>query len=53
MVFGAGNINSPVMIVGEAPGEKEETSNLPFQGDVGILLEKMLLAINIKRKKYI
>ena len=39
------------MIVGEAPGEKEETSNLPFQGDVGILLEKMLLAINIKKEK--
>jgi len=51
MVFGAGNINSPVMIVGEAPGEKEEISNLPFQGDVGILLEKMLLAINIKKEK--
>jgi len=51
MVFGAGNINSPVMIVGEAPGEKEETLNLPFQGDVGILLEKMLLAINIKKEK--
>ena len=51
MVFGVGNINSPVMIVGEAPGEKEEISNLPFQGDVGILLEKMLLAINIKKEK--
>ena len=35
------------MIVGEAPGKEEERSGKTFQGDVGSLLKKMLLAINI------
>ena len=48
LIMGAGKINSPVMIIGEAPGGEEESSGLPFQGAVGILLNKMLLAINIK-----
>ncbi len=49
-VFGEGNINSPIMLIGEAPGMEEEKSGLPFKGDVGELLNKMLIAINIKRK---
>ena len=39
------------MLIGEAPGFLEDNSGLTFQGDVGILLNKMLLAINIKREK--
>ena len=35
------------MIVGEAPGLEEEKTNKTFQGESGVLLEKMLLAINI------
>ncbi len=50
LVFGDGNINSPIMIVGEAPGAEEDASSFVFQGEVGKLLDKMLLAINIKRK---
>ncbi len=50
MVFADGNINSPVMIVGEGPGEKEDELGKPFVGDAGILLNKMLNAININRK---
>ena len=46
-----GNINSPIMIVGEAPGIEEDNSGLPFQGEVGKLLNKMLLAINIDKEK--
>jgi DNA polymerase len=35
------------MLIGDAPGEEEDESGLLFQGDVGKLLEKMLLAINV------
>jgi uracil-DNA glycosylase len=51
LIMGDGNINSSIMLIGEAPGEKEESLGLSFQGDVGSLLSKMLLAINIKREK--
>jgi len=36
------------MIVGEAPGKEEIISGQSFQGDTGLLLKKMLIAINIK-----
>ena len=49
--MGDGNINSPIMIIGEAPGEEEDGLGLSFQGDVGTLLNKMLSAINIEKKK--
>ena len=50
LILGDGNINSPIMIVSEAPGLEEEKSGKTFQGEVGSLLEKMLLAINIKKE---
>ncbi len=50
LVLGDGKINSPVMLIGEAPNAEEDLKNLPFQGDVGQLLEKMLKAININIK---
>ena len=50
LVLGDGNINSAIMIIGEAPGKEEEESGKTFQGETGALLEKMLLAINIKRE---
>ena len=49
IVFGDGNINSQVMIIGEGPGEKEDEIGKPFVGDAGNLLNKMLSAININR----
>ena len=49
IVFGNGEIFSPIMLIGEAPGIDEDNSSLPFQGESGALLDKMLLAINIKR----
>jgi len=48
LVLGDGNVNSPIMLIGEAPGTEEDVSGIPFQGEVGKLLKKMLLAINIK-----
>ena len=51
LIFGDGDINSSIMIIGEAPGEVEESSNHSFQGEIGLLLKKMLSAINIKIEK--
>ena len=50
LVLGDGNINSPIMLIGEAPGVEEDKSGMPFKGEIGELLNKMLLAIEIKRK---
>ncbi len=49
LILGDGNVDSPVMIVGEAPGSEEEKTNKTFQGESGKLIEKMLLAINLKK----
>ena len=51
IVFADGNIQSSIMIVGEGPGEKEDELGKPFVGDAGNLLNKMLKAIKIERKK--
>jgi len=51
IVFGDGNIHSPIMIVGEGPGQKEDVLGKPFVGDAGALLNKMLKAIKIEREK--
>ena len=51
LVFGDGNPNSELMIVGEGPGEKEDQMGKPFVGDAGALLNKMLKAIDIEREK--
>jgi uracil-DNA glycosylase family 4 len=50
IVLGDGNINSSIMLIGEAPGLEEDKVGLTFIGDVGNLLKKMLLAINIKKE---
>ena len=50
LVLGDGNINSPVMLIGEAPSIEEDKSSTTFKGEVGELLNKMLLAIEIKKK---
>ena len=50
LVFSDGNSNSTIMIVGEGPGQKEDEIGKPFVGDAGLLLNKMLKAININRQ---
>ena len=50
IVFNDGNPKSQIMLVGEGPGEKEDIQGKPFVGDAGILLNKMLNAIKIKRE---
>ena len=51
LVFGNGNINSKIMIVGEGPGANEDAEGKPFVGRAGKLLDKMLAAIQLDRTK--
>ena len=51
VVFGDGNINANIMIVGEGPGAQEDIIGKPFIGRAGKLLDKMLESINLDRKK--
>ena len=45
-----GNLNTKVMLIGEAPGRDEDEQGIPFVGRAGQLLNKMLLAINLQRE---
>ncbi len=45
-----GNLNAKVMLIGEAPGRDEDEQGIPFVGRAGQLLNKMLLAIKLKRE---
>ena len=51
MVFGDGNPKSKIMLIGEAPGANEDKEGMPFVGRAGALLDKMLAAIELDRKK--
>ena len=48
-VFGSGNPNADVMVVGEGPGADEDKQGLPFVGRAGKLLTDILKAINFER----
>ena len=50
LVFSDGSHSSPIMIIGEGPGQKEDQEGKPFVGDAGLLLNKMLKSINIERQ---
>ena len=51
LVFGDGNINAKIMIIGEGPGAQEDEAGIPFVGRAGKLLDKMLASIQLDRKK--
>jgi DNA polymerase len=51
LIMGDGDINSPIMLIGEAPGLLEDSSGHSFHGEIGSLLKKMLSAIDIKIEK--
>ena len=51
LVFGDGNIDSKIMIIGEGPGANEDAEGKPFVGRAGKLLDKMLEAIQLNRTK--
>jgi uracil-DNA glycosylase family 4 len=52
LVFGDGNPNSRVMLIGEAPGADEDRLGLPFVGQSGQLLDKMFAAIGLTRQNF-
>ena len=49
VVFGVGNIDSPLMFVGEAPGADEDEQGEPFVGKAGQLLTKIIETMALKR----
>lgn len=49
-VFGTGNPNADIMVIGEAPGADEDAQGKPFVGAAGQLLTKILAAIGIDRE---
>jgi len=50
-VVGRGNLQAPIMIVGEAPGQNEDETGLPFVGRAGQLLEKILESVKLDCEK--
>lgn len=48
-VFGSGSANAELVFVGEAPGYEEDKQGLPFVGEAGQLLTKMIEGIKLKR----
>ncbi len=50
VVFGAGNANAELMFIGEAPGANEDRMGLPFVGQAGKLLDKLLVEIGLERQ---
>ena len=51
IVFGDGNANAKIMIIGEGPGAQEDADGIPFVGRAGKLLDKMLESIHLNRTK--
>lgn len=51
-VFGKGSADAAILFVGEAPGEKEDLSGIPFVGPAGKLLDDYLTAVGLEEKDY-
>jgi DNA polymerase len=49
VVFGAGNADADLMFVGEAPGANEDRGGLPFIGQAGRLLDRLLQEVGLER----
>ena len=49
-VFGTGDPYSPLMLIGEGPGENEDATGLPFVGRAGKLLDDILAAVSLTRQ---
>ncbi|HVE53524.1 MAG TPA: uracil-DNA glycosylase [Ramlibacter sp.] len=50
-VFGTGDTRPEWLCIGEPPGEDEEREGLPFAGDPGQLLDNMLAAVGVSRRR--
>jgi len=51
LVFGSGNTEATILCLGEGPGKQEDLQGLPFVGQSGKLLDKLLLLTDLERKK--
>lgn len=51
-IFGAGDPNADVMLVGESPGRSEKAAGIPFAGDPGKLLDKAFKKLNVSRGQF-
>jgi DNA polymerase len=49
VVFGEGNIRSPLVLIGEGPGDNEDKTGRPFVGKAGQLLDRALTAAGVER----
>ena len=49
LVFGDGNEQADLMLIGEGPGEQEDLQGVPFVGPAGKLLDSMLEMIDLDR----
>jgi len=50
VVFGVGNKQAEILLIGEAPGANEDLQGEPFVGRAGMLLNSMLKSIGLKRE---
>lgn len=50
VVYGEGNPDARLMIIGEGPGEDEDRTGRPFVGRAGQLLDQILAAVGIARQ---
>jgi len=50
-VFGVGNINAPVVFIGQNPGAEEVKNGKPFVGRSGKVLDRIITAIGLQRKQ--
>ena len=50
-VFGSGNPNADILLIGEAPGAEEDKQGEPFVGKAGKLLTDILKAIHLEREE--
>jgi uracil-DNA glycosylase family 4 len=50
-VFADGNVEAPLMLIGEAPGADEDRQGIPFCGESGKLLDQMLATIGLARQE--
>jgi DNA polymerase len=50
LVYGVGNPSARLVLVGEAPGREEDLKGEPFVGDAGRLLDRILLAMGMRRE---
>ncbi|MFQ4144094.1 uracil-DNA glycosylase [Chlorogloeopsis sp. ULAP02] len=50
-VVGRGNLEAQIMVIGEAPGQNEDETGLPFVGRAGQLLEKILASVKLDTEK--